>query len=303
MVDPGTATLIAAGIGLTASGGSAYAQGKMNKKTRQWNEKMYGIQRKDALADWTRQTDYDSPTSQMARLRAGGLNPNLVYGSGGGTQQAPPVRSTDVKQWSPQAPKIDASQVGDEVSRYYNIKATEATIDNLKQQNTLIIEQALLAEAQKNKVIAETPGVSQDIVHKAGLFPGQMDAQKADLNQKLVNIKHTMNQTEINIAQSSQSIEESIQRIINYRIQNAKSPHEISLLQQGLINAKHDTTIKELDAKLASKNIRPGDPFHIRLVQEGLNKIREAPKFKIPPLKFKSKADTSNRYKDDRSRE
>ena len=64
------------------TGINAIAQGKMNKKTRQWNEKMYAQQRTDALADWNMQNAYNSPEQQMQRLRDAGLNPNLVYGNG-----------------------------------------------------------------------------------------------------------------------------------------------------------------------------------------------------------------------------
>ena len=34
---------------------------------------------------WNRTNDYNSPLKQMERLKAGGLNPNLVYGNGATT--------------------------------------------------------------------------------------------------------------------------------------------------------------------------------------------------------------------------
>ena len=37
------------------------AQGAMNRKTRKWNEAMYGKQREDALADWARTNEYNAP--------------------------------------------------------------------------------------------------------------------------------------------------------------------------------------------------------------------------------------------------
>ena len=69
------------------------AQSSTNRKTREWNEKMYAMQRQDALADWRMQNEYNHPSAQMARLREAGLNPNLVYGKGADATMAAPIRS------------------------------------------------------------------------------------------------------------------------------------------------------------------------------------------------------------------
>ena len=45
---------------------------------QQENEKAY----QRSLNMWNLQNEYNSPTQQMARIRAAGLNPNLVYGNG-----------------------------------------------------------------------------------------------------------------------------------------------------------------------------------------------------------------------------
>jgi len=95
--------IAAAGISALSAGGQAYAQGKTNKKTREWNEKMYGVQREDAMADWQRVNDYNSPVNQMKLLREAKLNPNLVYGNGTSVT-ASPVRSSDTGNWNPQTP-------------------------------------------------------------------------------------------------------------------------------------------------------------------------------------------------------
>jgi len=73
----GNGNLIGAiGSGLGALGGaaiSAFSTGSMNKKTRQWNEHMYWLQREQALNDWARQNEYDNPAAQMERLKAAGV--------------------------------------------------------------------------------------------------------------------------------------------------------------------------------------------------------------------------------------
>lgn len=105
--------IVAAGITAAGSalgaGGSAIAQGKMNKKTRQFSERMYGVQRKDALADWQMQNEYNSPEMQMQRLREAGLNPNLVYDNGASFGSPDAVRSFSAPSWNPQAPDYSAA--------------------------------------------------------------------------------------------------------------------------------------------------------------------------------------------------
>ena len=41
---------------------------------------MYDRQRTDALADWNRQNDYNTPKAQMSRFKEAGLSPHLIYG-------------------------------------------------------------------------------------------------------------------------------------------------------------------------------------------------------------------------------
>lgn len=123
----------------------------MNKKTQQWNEKMYGIQRADALADWAMQNSYNHPSSQMARLREAGLNPNLVYGTGSvvANSQSQP-RATDTKPWNPETPKVNLPEV---LSSYQDFQLRQAQVDNLRVQNDILLEQTRL---KKLEVIGKT---------------------------------------------------------------------------------------------------------------------------------------------------
>lgn len=87
-----TAAIIAGAATAAAAGTSAIAQGKLNRKNRKWQEKMYKQQvadrRADAEAQAQRQKDmaewaynkFDSPAAQRAAQRAAGINP-FVEGS------------------------------------------------------------------------------------------------------------------------------------------------------------------------------------------------------------------------------
>lgn len=87
-----TAAIIAGAATAAAAGTSAVAQGKLNRKNRKWQEKMYNkqvadrradaeaqAQRQKELAEWA-YNKFDSPAAQRAANRAAGINP-FVEGS------------------------------------------------------------------------------------------------------------------------------------------------------------------------------------------------------------------------------
>lgn len=81
----GAGMAIAGGIAAASSAGSAIAQGKLNRKNRKWQEKMYNRRLQDQRADWQMQNEYNeemynkynSPIAQVQQLQAAGLNPDL----------------------------------------------------------------------------------------------------------------------------------------------------------------------------------------------------------------------------------
>lgn len=84
-MDPLTsAAFISGGLGLVGgliSHGDVKEQYKYNKKLQD-NAFAHNVEM------WNRQNAYNTPSAQMERLQAAGLNPNLVYGNGGATNTA-----------------------------------------------------------------------------------------------------------------------------------------------------------------------------------------------------------------------
>lgn len=122
MIDPGTATVIGAGISAAASGTSLGVGAKMNKKNRAWYERMQQKQNdfnaEQAQIAYDRQRDllkyqneYDSPVNQMQRYKAAGLNPALLAGniSAAGVS-APSVDSTSAASGPGLAPYENFAQ-------------------------------------------------------------------------------------------------------------------------------------------------------------------------------------------------
>lgn len=104
------------------------AQAQENEANRNWSNQQRDQQNKFNLEQYHRTNQYNSPREQMARLAAAGLNPNLIYGSGGGqTQSVNPVKAST--QASSHKEKIAPKQSG--LSMLGTSAMTMAQIANL----------------------------------------------------------------------------------------------------------------------------------------------------------------------------
>jgi hypothetical protein len=70
--------VIGAGIGAAANVASTFITNSSNARENQYN-------RDYNLKLWNMQNAYNTPSAQMSRYLSAGLNPNLIYGSGGGS--------------------------------------------------------------------------------------------------------------------------------------------------------------------------------------------------------------------------
>lgn len=245
-----------------------------NRKQQQWNEKMYQLQRADALADWNRQNEYNSPTAQMARLRDAGLNPNLVYGNGA-TTTASPVRSVNMESWRPQTPQIDLGPLSQSLMSIYDIRLKEAQTDNLKAQNTVTLQDALLKAAQTASVNASTAKTNVDTeAGKFGLSQAQRladtSAQMAEqqLRKATVETDIALQANERAAAQSAVSIDKSVEEILSLRAQRANTVADRDRIRATVDTLRKDSTLKQLDIELKKNGIQPGDPAYMRILSQ-----------------------------------
>lgn len=83
--------------------GQAISQKKQNEAQRKWATEQQTLAWKRNLEQWKRENEYNDPSQQMARLKAAGLNPNMVYGDGATTQAAssPTFREAEGQFTSP----------------------------------------------------------------------------------------------------------------------------------------------------------------------------------------------------------
>ena len=241
-----------------------------NRANRKWNEKMYGRQREDALADWQRQNAYNHPSEQMKRLREAGLNPNLVYDNGATTTGAT-VRSADVKPWNPEAPKFNINQ-GAALATYYDTQVKQAQTDNLRAQNTVLLQDAELKKAQEVGQQASTLKTLQDT--KTSQFDlGQKDRLKDMVfDQALWNLERTRAETQSttdeNIRRQQmqpKSLEKITEEILTQRLNRSKTRSEINHIKATIDNLRKDERLKQLDIELQEKGFQKTDPWYYRV--------------------------------------
>lgn len=276
-----TTDALSIGVPIVGDIANAIATGQQNKKSRRFAREMYGRQRADALADWNMQNAYNDPKAQMARLRAAGLNPNLVYGNGADAQSQGTVRSSGVPGAQFDAPRFAP---GDALGTYYNTKIQQATYDNLTTQNTVMEQEALLKAAQilaTNAATAkshiDTKSSEFDLWLKDQIKEISVQSAQAGLNKTLVDTKYTLDQNDRAAAQNASSLQEAAERILRSQAERSKVPLEKREILARIHSLGKDAELKQLDINLKNKGIQPGDPIWMRMLAQLLSRFVDLP--------------------------
>lgn len=266
--------LIAAGASLAGTGINAISQGRLNRKTREWNEKMYGVQRADALADWNMQNEYNSPEAQMQRFMDAGLNPNLIYGQ---TNEGAVVRSSGVESWHPQAVRFDPSEA---VLSYANVNAKAAQTDNVKAATDVARQEAALKAVEiasrlvgidRTKVGIEADKFRLSQAQK--LADVSIESASENLRKTKAEIGMITDSNERAAASNAQSLQKGVEEILNLREQRAKTREEAESVRAQRRNIYQDYDLKQLDYELKRLGIQPGDNIMFRIIGRLLERM------------------------------
>lgn len=252
--------IIDAGTSLLNSAATIFT----NKSQRKYNEKMYAKQRADSLSDWTRQNEYNSPTSQMQRLREAGLNPNLVYGKGA-DNTAGAIHSTDAGSYKPDAPEIKFS-ARESLINYQNLKMMQAQTDNLKVQNTVLAQEKLLKEAQRRATLANA-GLSEfNLGQKQTLSDTDIEYRKQQLRKIQADTSFTLSENERRAAMQAPNLEKAISEVFRIRAETARTEADRRRIIAARDNIISDTYLKVLDGELKEIGVQPSDPIYTRIL-------------------------------------
>lgn len=271
---------------------NANQQSKINQQNLDWSKEQFDKTRQYALQDWDKQNAYNAPSAQMARYKAAGLNPHLIYGQ---SNTSAPIRSVE-----PQQPKLQAPQlhVADALSngslQMYNLQQTIAQTDLIKAQAALARQNKLLAASRGDNVAAGTQGILQKNLLGKNLMESQFSFAKQHAenegkkgllldrqNTKLqADTAFTLHQDARNGLLTGASLRDTASRILRRSIENATSGVQKMVLTQQLENLKTDNQIKYFDAQIQAEKARlskqgmtQNDPFLLRLYEKSLDSI------------------------------
>lgn len=182
VIDPATAALVAQGVLTTAQAitrGGPRRQYKWNKRAAEDSNQMNRDNAIWALEEnkkiQNEQRVYDSPEAQMARYKAAGLNPHLIYGSGTSAGSAFPISTQGIAPSRIDAPSASYPDIaGSFMSAGQSLAQT-----GLTQQKTQESQQkTALMEIQTD--IAKTNPMLNENVYKGTIYMmEQVALQKA----------------------------------------------------------------------------------------------------------------------------
>jgi len=104
------------------------------------------------LEMWNRANAYNAPSAQMERLHAGGLNPNLIYGTGssaavGNSGQMPKYNAPQMQR----APNIDyLGMTASILNMFTNFKQRDAQTDLAREQARKTIQETTLVPEKRS---------------------------------------------------------------------------------------------------------------------------------------------------------
>lgn len=285
-----TAAAIGAGAAIAGSGANAIIAGKMNRKTRAWQEKMTHRQREWALQDWDMQNKYNSPAMQMQRLKEAGLNPHLVYGNGAAQNTGDNVRATDTGNWNPTTPQIDTRAGAIGLQAYYDAQVKDQTIENLKAQNADIVEAAKLKEAQRLKLGVDTEYNQFRSNFEQGLAEISRSLRTENLRNLRLRSDVMLQENERKWLYTSQHLAEGVERILNARLGRKMTESQIQNLNQQLKLLQADEKIKQFEIELNKKGFTKYDPVYLRsgavLVDNIMKNLGKLPESKSPGYEY-----------------
>lgn len=242
------AAAIAGGAGLLSS-----ILGGINDK------KAYQRDRKDALEDWHRNNEYNSPKAQMQRYKEAGLNPQLIYGQGTpGNASATPV--SQQKSGNPSY-KPNLQEIYGEARRLQaNMQQVQQTVENLKTNQELMSTNIELQNQLKEFRSKELP-------FKLDLKDAQihsLNTQSSWRNNLLEPTLRNLN-TRTDLATNKDQREErwlkSQLNINNYRGEQIQAQTALTIEQRAL------TTLK----KVSQSNL---NDYQKTMLSEGLRKLQ-----------------------------
>lgn len=194
------AALIGGAASLAGTALSQFGADSRAEQSYQRQKELAALQNQYAVENWARENRYNTPEEQRKRLQAAGLNPDLMYGSGGVGNQAGPIASPSAPS-APMAQTFDYSKsVNDAVQAAVGIaQAKKAgsetiaqTIENDYLKKTLVdrIEQVSLQNKWTKEQTKKTTEEISNLQQNYNLLVGQINALSTDRQIRDKELQH-----------------------------------------------------------------------------------------------------------------
>lgn len=266
---PWAAAIGAAGTAL----GSIFGGGRKNRQAaHDMNERNIRFQQETnqqnrnwALEDWERTNQYNTPAMQMARFKAAGLNPHLIYGNG--TEVSQP-RNSDAT--APHVEKLPVGNLGGDIAQglfqgaqaYVANRLQQSQIDNLAKTSQVMDADIQNKNAQTVNTIANTARTDQQRQQSDTLFQNTVATAEANLNNTLLTGSKI--EQEIRSSKVSNQLTEAQIKAVAKSIETANE--NIKLMRAEGNNKALDAQLKQLDINLKRQGINPNDPTWVRIL-------------------------------------
>lgn len=251
--------------GISAAGnllGSLFGsigQRSANRRQRQYNLMMYERQRADNLKFWKMQNKYNSPASQMSRLRTAGLNPNLMYGHMS-SDSASSLRAPSPGAFNPENvfKSFDGSSIGSYLS-YRNLQERNQNINaqtNAARSTADLKDKLALSEMIKNTGrLIDNAKSRVDLKKARSLYDTQVAAQK----QALRNAKKDEKLKSQGVRNAVLDYQYTLLKMSNTRAERNRIKAQINSL-------KKDVQLKKADLYLRSRGMNYSDELWQRVL-------------------------------------
>ena len=248
---------IASGVGSIFSG---FDNNQNRKEIGRQNE----LDRQFQLDMWNRTNDYNSPLKQMERLKAGGLNPNLVYGNGATTtaNNITPIASKSLP--APNTGQVLQSgimQIADLEQKRLQNDLVASQIFNNGLMSEKITQDTNKTVANTNESLFKAKNLELDNQMNQFEFGKQKELRQVSIDGQIQLAKKTMLQNkeaEINML----TLDKRNQQML------LESYSRLKLMDSQLNNQQLDNAIKNEIKNLRQKGLNESDNVLLRLFSD-----------------------------------
>ena len=233
---------IAAGAGILSNVIQNIGAKNRERRARKFNQRMEREARQHNISLWHMQNQYNHPLSQMERLQAAGLNPNLIYGSSPGSAVGNASSISPGKGVTGQAPEY---RMDNPMIPFMDTKVKQAQTNNLKSQSDVNDANALYLLSKADLTRSEATVAKGTIFSNIEMRRHEADIVKERYLQEKLRT-NLMSDKDVGIV--------------------AEKAVEIDKLKSQGAQEKYKARVEALNAFLAEKGIRSNDPFWARVM-------------------------------------